>query len=231
MTNQKAVMAATKKTLKGLPIGPLLVSSKTAIGRRTFAGSTAYWERRYAAGEHSGKGSLGDLARYKSSVLNAFVAEHDISSVLEFGCGDGNQLALACYPSYVGLEVAGSAVDACARRYADDPGKSFLWFDPARFVNHGALTADLTLSLDVVYHLVEDDVFARHLAQLFEAARRYVVIYATDFDRPKNGAHVRHRRFTPEVARTQPGWRLVDTLDNPLFGKGTEAQFHIYAKK
>ena len=54
-----------------------------------------YWEARYAAGGNSGKGSGGVFAEFKAEIVNTFVREHDIASVIDFGCGDGAQLALA----------------------------------------------------------------------------------------------------------------------------------------
>ncbi|MGD9858413.1 MAG: hypothetical protein AB7U20_26025 [Planctomycetaceae bacterium] len=63
--------------------------------RRKFTGSSDYWVRRYRKGRNSGGGSYGRLAEFKAQVLNDLVREHRIQTVIEFGCGDGNQLALA----------------------------------------------------------------------------------------------------------------------------------------
>src|ERR1700689_4886366 len=68
--------------------------------------SPSYWDSRYAGGGNSGDGSYGNLAKFKASVLNQFVAENRIASVVEFGCGDGNQVSLAEYPRYVGIDVS-----------------------------------------------------------------------------------------------------------------------------
>src|SRR5580698_5815352 len=94
-----------------------------------FNGSVSFWERNYARGGTSGSGSYGEFAKAKADILNKFVNEHDINSVIEFGCGDGHQLSLADYPSYVGLDVSRSAVKLCKRRFADDPTKSFFLYD------------------------------------------------------------------------------------------------------
>ncbi len=68
--------------------------------KNIFPGSDKYWEQRYAVGGNSGVGSYGKFANFKAEVINKFVREHKIKSVIEFGCGDGNQLKLANYPSY-----------------------------------------------------------------------------------------------------------------------------------
>ncbi|MBI9084342.1 MAG: hypothetical protein JEZ11_12140 [Desulfobacterales bacterium] len=76
-----------------------------------------YWERRYAQGGTSGAGSYGRLAEFKAEVLNTFVEERGVQNIIEFGCGDGNQLSLAKYPSYVGLDASKTAVTQCVLFY------------------------------------------------------------------------------------------------------------------
>jgi SAM-dependent methyltransferase len=95
-----------------------------AAGRR---GSRDYWESRYRLGMTSGAGSMGELARFKARVLNDFVREHSVESVIELGCGDGLQLALADYPRYVGVDVSRTAIELCRQRFAGDATKTFLW--------------------------------------------------------------------------------------------------------
>lgn len=202
---------------------------RQAWARSQFPGSVAYWEKRYALGKTSGAGSYGEVARFKADVLNGLVSAHHIESVLEFGCGDGNQLSLAHYPTYVGLDVSATAIQKCTSQFADDESKSFLLFDPRHFVNHGALTAELVLSLDVIYHLVEDDLYERHLTQIFESALRMVAIFAPDTD-GRDGAHVRFRQFTPLIEASQPLWHLVQRVANPLRGPASISDFFIYER-
>ncbi|WP_370249982.1 hypothetical protein [Nocardioides sp.] len=200
---------------------------------RRIGGSSAYWEARYAAGGASGAGSVGDLAAFKAAHLDRIVAEHGIGSVIEFGCGDGDQLALASYPRYLGLDVSPTVIERCLARFAGDPTRSFAVLDPARFHDPaGFLRAELTLSLDVLYHLVEDDVRDRHLRQLFGAATRFVAIYSSDEELPDPAAHVRHRPFSPWVAAHAPQWRLVERIANPHRGHdpAAVADLHLFAR-
>ena len=37
--------------------------------------------------------------------------------------------------------------------------------------------AELALSLDVIYHLVEDTVYESYMGQLFDSATKYVIVY------------------------------------------------------
>jgi hypothetical protein len=80
-----------------------------------FNGSSSFWERNYARGGTSGSGSYGAFAQAKAAFLNEFVHQHDLQSVIEFGCGDGHQLSLADYPRYVGLDVSCSPPSLLSR--------------------------------------------------------------------------------------------------------------------
>ena len=173
-----------------------------------------YWERRYAGGGNSGPGSYSHLAEFKARFLNAFVEQHNITSVMEFGCGDGNQLSLATYPRYVGLDVSHSALRRCIQAFSDVSTYSFFLYDSRSFVDRDRrFHADLTMSLDVVYHLVEDEVFDAYIRHLFAAADRFVIIYSSNKDEPVN-VYIRHRCVTDAVARLAPGWTLKERVPN-----------------
>jgi SAM-dependent methyltransferase len=194
--------------------------------------STAYWQRRYLAGGHSGVGSYGFFAEFKADVVNNFVATHSIHTVIEFGCGDGHQLSLAKYEKYLGLDVSREAVSKCKALFKTDKGKSFRLMS-----EYKGEKADLALSLDVIFHLVEDSIFEEYMQMLFEASNRYVIIYSSDLDdnRGFDGAHVRHRKFTRWVSENVENWKLVEHIPNryPYRGDyrtGSFADFFIYEK-
>lgn len=206
-----------KDLIKRIPLVGTVVSKLArlrvvASGRRlAFRGSASYWERRYREGETSGSGSYGRLAEFKAEVLNEFVRTNGIHKVFELGCGDGAQLELARYPEYVGADVASGSVERCSARFANDATK--------RFYLAGALpddlgTSDLALSLDVIYHLIEDSVFDTYMRSLFARSERYVVIYSSDYDAATEATHVRHRKFTDWIAHNAPGWRVNGTVPN-----------------
>jgi SAM-dependent methyltransferase len=171
--------------------------------------SGEYWESRYRAGGTSGMGSVGRLARFKAATINQFIAANNITSVIDIGCGDTSQLALLELPAdYVGVDVSPAALARCSARF---PGR--------RFILPGALQtcapAELSLALDIIYHLIEDHVFATTMRTLFAWAKRFVVIYASNVDMASSSPHVRHRRFTDHIAATEPDWRLLAHLPNP----------------
>jgi SAM-dependent methyltransferase len=200
--------------------------------RRPFVGSQAYWERRYARGGNSGVGSYAKFAEFKAEVLNDFVAKHEVGSVIELGCGDGNQLELARYPRYIGLDVSPTAVEMCRVRFASDSTKQF-----GVMSDYEGDSAELALSLDVIYHLVEDEVFDDYMETLFRAAKRFVIVYASDTDEtPLDEAdHVRHRKFTEWIDSRAPEWRLMERIPNRYphegdYKTGSFSDFYLYAK-
>lgn len=196
-----------------------------------FPGSASFWEKNYQDGKTSGDGSYGMLAQGKAEFLNRLVKERDIKSVIEFGCGDGNQLSLAHYPRYVGLDVSKSAISLCKSRFADDPTKSFFLYDGAYFVDRANLfTADLALSLDVVYHLIEDSIFETYMTELFAAGRRYVVVYSTNMVMADTAPHVRHRPFCSWVEDKCPNWTLTQVTCGPNSGPA-RADFFVYERR
>ena len=111
------------------------------------------------AGRTSWAGSYGALAQVKAAFLNEFMRTREIGSVIEFGCGDGNQLSLAYYPVYIGPDVSCTAIKWCQYRFAADSAKSFFLHDSACFSDRAEVfIVDLAISLDVIYHLNGDAV-------------------------------------------------------------------------
>jgi len=92
---------------------------------KQFPGSAKYWEDRYGTHGNSGVDSYGKFAAFKAEVINTFVADRGVQSVIEFGCGDANQLMLARYPTYAGYDVSDTAVRQCCTMFAGDQTKTF----------------------------------------------------------------------------------------------------------
>jgi SAM-dependent methyltransferase len=211
-TRLKALVAATPALGAAARfLSRIRVVQELRRWRHRFRGSSSYWEQRYRRGGTSGAGSFRHLAEFKAETLNDFVARVGIQSVIEFGCGDGAQLALAGYPRYVGIDVTKSSISTCRQRFAGDATKSFylssrMPADLGRF--------DLVLSLDVIYHLVEDEVFDAYMRSLFAHAGRFVVIYSSNKVAPGDAPHVRHRLFTHWIEVHEPQWRQTGYLPN-----------------
>lgn len=235
--NRDSMLATLKKLhyqgLKMPIIGPVLRYATRQVLSPRFSDSASYWVKRYAQGGYSGQGSYNKLAEQKAEVINRFVAEHQIATVIEFGCGDGNQLRLANYPHYIGYDISPEAIAQCQAIFKDDPTKSFHPLSA-----YQGATADLILSLDVIFHLIEDDVFDAYMRRLFAASNRYVIIYSSNKDDQTDVfvPHVKHRRFTTWVKANMPEWTLIQHIPNryPYTGDpatSSFADFYIYERQ
>lgn len=197
---------------------------------KSFISSASYWEERYLSGGNSGPGSYGKLAQFKAEVINEFVASENVSTVIEFGCGDGNQLLLANYPHYIGVDISLTAIAKCRQLFSMDKSKSFIV--ASRYAGE---RADLAMSLDVIFHLVEDAIFADYMNTMFAAAVKYVIIYSSNFDGEglRSAYHVRHRKFTDWIEANYPSFKLTRIIKNRFPFQGNEskesfADFYIY---
>jgi SAM-dependent methyltransferase len=194
--------------------------------KNRFDDSASYWEKRYVRGRNSGDGSYGELAEFKARIINSFISKNRIKKVIEFGCGDGNQLSLLKYESYLGFDVSSCAVNKCREIFSSDSSKRFELVD-----DYNGENADLTLSLDVIYHLVEDDVFESYMQRLFISSNKYVIVYSNNVAQtpPKTKPHVRWRKFTDWVEKNCSGWELIEVIKNDYPQKSI-SDFFIYKK-
>lgn len=154
--------------------------------------SKHYWESRYRSGGNSGVGSYGKLAINKSNFISSFIKDYNIKSMIEFGCGDGNNLQIISSNNpeleVVGVDVSATALQMCKLKM---PQHTFVHKD-----NYDHSTKDLVVSLDVLYHLIEDEVYEDYLTSLTKISSPYLLIYSPDFDNSKYEPHVRARKFT-----------------------------------
>ena len=78
------------------------------------------------------------------------------------------------------------------------------------------IKADLSMSLDVIYHIVEDQIYNQYMSDLFKASERYVCIYSSNFnDELAGGAmHLRNRKFMDWVMKNASEFELISTIPN-----------------
>lgn len=207
-----------RRTIGQLPIiGPIARQIYRTVKPQTaalkFSSSAQYWEDRYAMGGNSGAGSYGRLAKFKADTINRFIEEHNLHSVIEFGSGDGAQLNLARYSKYTGIDVSTRAIELCRTTFKDDPSKRFIL---ATTTEAKEASAELAMSLDVIYHLVEDAVYEEYMTRLVSAAEKFICVYSSNAVRTSPDKHVRHRVFTDWLAENAPAWTLFLKVDNPF---------------
>lgn len=198
--------------------------------------SGEFWNSIYLAGGTSGTGSYNRLADFKAEIVNAFLEEKQIQTVAEIGCGDGNQLSLIHYPHYVGIDVSRVIVEKDRLKFQDYSNYCFYHSltERERYIHQ---RFDMTISMDVIFHLLEEDVFRAYMDDLFTMADKYVVIYSSNHEEYTKWPEYRHRNFTGYVAAHHADWELIRYIPNKYPYKiGEEettsaADFYIFQKR
>ncbi|MCK4842954.1 MAG: glycosyltransferase [Methylococcales bacterium] len=191
--------------------------------------SKSYWEERYRNGGNSGAGSYNAKAEYKANILNKIIEKYKINKLIEFGCGDGNNLRYYNIEYYTGIDVSKTAIDICISKYKNDKKKSFLYYEPSLFKS-GGLKVTLTISFEVIFHLIEDDVFELYLYNLFDTSSKYVLVCSSNDNNMDDSAnHVKHRKFTDSIPKE---FKLVDEIITPQEGelKGFFSNFYLFKR-
>ena len=141
-------------------------------------------------------------------------------------------MSLIRYPEYLRFDVSPTAIELCKKKFKHDPSKTF-----KHIAEYNEDKADLALSLDVVYHLVEYQVYQTHLSNVFRSSDKWALIFSNDHNENDGvSEHVKHRKFTKDVKKFHPNWKLIKTWDNPHpfkgnYESGTSAIFHLYEKR
>jgi SAM-dependent methyltransferase len=162
-----------------------------------------WWDDWYASGRTSGAGSRGVLAEFKADVMNDFLSNHTIHSVVEFGCGDGYNLALMKYKKYLGLDVSKTSIKLCTAIFKEDTTKSFMLYDPNFFTNKNFNQVDLVVCLDVLYHIINEDEYKKVLDDIFSYEAPYVILYTTLYNagNSPDSPEILHRDVFPYLQK------------------------------
>lgn len=217
-----------------MPLVRWLRPESATINR--FDNSHQYWKERYEQGGDSGEGSYGALARYKARYLDTLIRDQNIHSVIEFGCGDGHQASMLTIDTYTGIDISDLCIEKCRATLSRKGWRFMLLEEYNQLDGHPA--HDLAISLDVVYHLVEDATYYAYLNTLFRSSDRFVLIYSSNFSRyDEDVPHVRHREFVADVAKRFPTWAMIATEQNPYakdprsMNYGSFAQFFLFQRQ
>ena len=141
--------------------------------------SKKYWNNRYINGGNSGAGSYNKLSNFKADIINNFIKKNEIKSVVDYGVGDGNQLKLFNTEKliYTGIDVSKFIISKCKEEFKNDKTKRFIHSDNI----DNELKGELVLSCDVIYHLIEEQVYKEYMEKLFLMSKKYVIHLRTEF--------------------------------------------------
>ncbi|MGA1066842.1 MAG: hypothetical protein ACO3U3_13445 [Alphaproteobacteria bacterium] len=193
-----------------LRFGPVWQRQSTIEVRSNFS-EKAYWQARYKNGRTSGSGSQGKLAFYKAEIINGLAEKYGVKVAVELGCGDGRQLSLYQFNDYIGTDIAEESIEMCKARILNATRFRFLNMVDFKTTRP---RGDLSLSVDVIFHLVNDSVYFDYMEMLFESSTRLVLIYGPNQEISSNESHIRFRCFTSWIESHRPNFRLVEFIKN-----------------
>ncbi len=195
-----------------------------------------FWEQIYRENGTSGYGSYNRLARFKADIINGFVKDYEIKTVVELGCGDGNQLSYMKFPLYTGIDVSSTIIEKNKQVFLNDRSKCFYNRQERSLYMNSRF--ELSLSLDVIFHLLEDEIYEQYMDDLFELSSKYVIIYSSNHEAFTPWPEFRHRNFMYYFQQNKAAtWRLKEYIPNEypyLIGKEEDtscSDFYIFEKK
>jgi tetratricopeptide (TPR) repeat protein len=155
----------------------------------------------------------------------------------DFGCGDGNILGYLNVDKYYGYDISKKSIEICSNKYRSDKNKHFQVYQSEIFRYVNRISTDLSLSLDVIYHLLEDETYDNYMTDLFNSSLRFVLIYSNNSkDKKSYASHIHCHKFTDWVRNNMPEWNLVGFYPNryPFIGNvnanSSFCNFYFFSK-
>ena len=177
-----------------------------------------YWETRYKRGSNSGGGSYGESAKLKGDYVTNIINIYGIKTINDHGHGDCNQLKyITGYEKYTGYDISETIRKKCIELYSD---VNNIFIDSIDKFEE----CDLSLSLDVLYHIVDYNDFVNYIHNLFDKTK-YVIIYGMDIDM-ENDPHVVSRQFTDYIENNINNFSLVSVEAGML----EKVKFYFYKR-
>jgi hypothetical protein len=235
---EKAKCSSNEKTEFGVKIYKKLNSLSYFKEENKMFDVKNYWDERYKSNRNSGSGSYGRLSQFKAEVINNFVKENKINEILEFGCGDGNNLQFYNVENYHGVDISIEAIKICRAKYTGVEGKNFYTYDELYDLKR---SFECTMSLDVIYHLSDDVIYYKYLDELFGLSSKYVIIYSNSTNYHFAGVdttagYVLFRDFLKDVEKLYKNYTLIELIPNEfpysvtLPDDTSFADFYIFEK-
>lgn len=184
--------------------------------------SANYWNHRYEQGGNSGSGSYNNLAYFKAKIINNFIEKNNIKSIIDYGVGDGNQLKLINTENkkYIGIDVSKFVLEKCKELFKDDKTKKFIHTD--NIIKESQ--EELVISCNVIYHLIEDNIYNNYMKTLFSMSKKYVIIYAPNKNY-NEAVHVKKREFIEYIFDNFKDFNLIERIKGDI-----GCPFYIFQK-
>lgn len=184
-----------------------------------------YWEKRYKSGGNSGAGSYSIECDFKVEFINSIIEKKNIQTINDFGCGDGNVISqIKGFNQYVGYDISSTAVNKCDLKLGSNPKYKFI-NSISEFI-----PSDLSTSIDVIYHILEEELFTEYLQSLYDYSTKYILVYGVDQNSEYSGNHVKYRKFS-DILTFKYNLDLILTEHyKPKHGTSGPVAFYLFEK-
>lgn len=131
---------------------------------------TEYWEERYKNGGNSGEGSRGQHREWKWQILESTIV--DIDNVIDVGCGDLAFMEGKNIKNYTGIDISKTIIKDNELKY---PYWKFICSSADNYINE--LNGYVVFCHDILFHIIDDDVYYSILDNLTRYSNKYISIY------------------------------------------------------
>jgi len=185
--------------------------------------SNTYWETRYKNNSNSGHGSYGEFQKFKTEYINNVIKTYNIKTINELGTGDGNMLSTYTgFDLYTGFDVSDTILNKLKNKFKDN--------NSIKFVSNPNIMepADLTMSIDVSYHIINNNLFYEHLDLLYNKSLKYILIYSSNSNEKYGNYHILHRKVF-DIFIDKYNVKSLDLTSNPIYEPGAVC-FNLFEK-
>jgi SAM-dependent methyltransferase len=173
--------------------------------RRTAFDNRRFWNQRYIENPEkgSGPGSRGEILLLKSKLIQSVIAENDIETVLDIGCGDIAPLREIELGHYLGVDISDVIVEKNRRL---KPQWQFVCADLTG--DHCPPSADLVLCLDVLIHQKKKQSYLAILSKTLSCTKKVALI--SGYSKGDPGWNVFfHEPIIASIKRLSPQARIM----------------------
>lgn len=141
--------------------------------------SSNYWDKRYAEGGISGRGSIGQYRNWKWNKIKEILGM-DFKSLIDVGCGD---LSFLKHPiankilgkkgfQYTGIDISKHIIK---RNRSFAPDLKFIL--ASSHIEQKGIRARVVFCLDLLFHLMDDAEYELTIENLCKYSNEWIVIY------------------------------------------------------
>lgn len=175
-----------------------------------------YWDNRYASGGNSGLGSIGKHKEWKWNTLNNNI--ENITNIIDVGCGDLSFMDNHTIENYTGIDISNTIIEANKTKH---PEWKFICSSADKRIS--GLKGDVVFCHDVLFHIVDDEVYNNIILNLIEYSNKYISIFTWHknplkrmFRSTDNDSYQAYRDFSKYIPIFEnPGFSLICNEKSP----------------